>query len=465
MKLKHIFSEKRKFKFPEVPEIAAFTVSDFFNKTSRRVLPPANCIIAMHKMLIEYANDALGKNDPARFLSRLHESVAMGNGLTETRRGGCTIMADGLNYVFASNYFARVIYVLTYCGWSPNLNDFKDMISKRRICIGYPYKRTNGERRISAYPTIRKDAEYYPADCFYTPDWYLAHIVGVMDPFVGHERIDLRGVVLPRGKLDDWNIEAGLPVRRIQACLSKEEKEVVVAQFLRFLDPINYVLVPNQRHEMHSPQKRTRIGEEPCFISYLKRWMHKYVNEEESGLYEEFCKLALAPVESGSIEVLNDDIEKRGSIQLKVKITAKPMKESEVTLPIKEHCKKTKSKKTIDVASVNSGGLKAVRRMKLWSQRPGGHPYKIIRAFLLAQKEGIASRQLIEDYCTNQIDHPDMYIECFTERGSWGSLMSDAGNNYGHVFERLPECDKVKIWAPVMEVMEKYRNAFLRDMR
>lgn len=459
MNLKTFFKEKVNFKFDEVPEISTHTVAEFFNSTSRKVIPASECIIAMHKMLCEYAKDALGDDNPARFLSRLHESVAVGNGIVETRRGFCTIMDDGLSYVFASNYFARVVYILTKFGWRPDLNDFKDMISNRRVSVGY-IRTTNEERNISYYPA-NKDAEYKLGLGFRTPNWYLAHIVGVMDPFVGHEGIDLRGCVLPRGGVDDWNcmMDDGSRVRKIHSCLSKEEKEVVVAQFLRFLDPINYVLVPNQKHEVHSPQKRTRIGEEPCLISYLKRWMHKYVNEKEPGLYEDFCRLALAPVES--FEGIDADLERLGAIKLKVNTVTQSANETVIVPRIKEE-KITKRKEMDTVVRVNDGELKAVRRMKLWSQRPDGHPYKVIRAFLLAQKNGVASRQLIEDYCTNMIDHPDMYIECFTERGSLASLMTDAGNSYGHVFEMRPRHDKIKVWAPIMEAMEKYRDAFLR---
>ncbi len=465
MKLKEFFEGNRQFKFPKVPETTSLTIGNFFEQTTLTVIPAAEHIIAMHKMLVEYAKEALKENNPARFLSRLHESVAMGHGITETRRGGYTVMADGLKYAFASNYFARVIYVLTYCGWNPCLDDFMDMICKQRVCLGYPYKHTKGEDRISAYPTRRKDAEYYLSDCFYTPDWYLAHIVGVMDPFVGHEEIDLRGVVLPRGELADWKNEDGVPVRKMPICLSKKAKEVVVAQFLRFVSPINYVLVPNEKREIHSPQTRNRIGEEPCFISFLRRWMHKYVNDKEPGLYEEFCKLALAPVESGELKDLSNDIEERGKTRLKVMTTTQRMKDLSVKQALTEPVEKIKSKKVFAVKSCNFESLKAVRRMPLWSRRPQGHPYRVIRAFLLAQKDGVASYKLIEEYCTDSIDHPDMYIECFTERGCWGSLMSEAGNNYGHVFDFLSGSDEVRVWAPVRETLEKYREDFLRDDR
>lgn len=458
MELRDFFEAARGFRFPLVPEVTTTTVKEFFDHTAGTVIAPAKSIVAIHDMLVEYAKDALGHDSPARFLSRLHESVVMGNGRTETRRGGVTVMSDGFNYAFASNYFARVVYMLAYYGWKPDMRDFKDMILQRRVFLGFPLKgMTTGECRISAYPT-KGNAEYKTGN-LYAPGWYLAHIVGVMDPFMGHEAADLRGHVLPRGEIDDWERVNGVPVRQLDTILSPEEKKVVVAQFLRFLDPMNYVFVPNQRRESHRPRTRTRIGEEPCVISYLKAWMRCYVNAVRSNVYEEFCDLALAPRANGDLAA-NVDI--LGDYPIKVRTTTEPMTNEDGKIERKTKAAKVKAPRRVlhEDAYAEPQGLKAVRKMRRWSQHPEENPYKIIRAFLLAARDGVASYELMEEYCTDNVNHPEMFIECFSEGGSWGSMKSEGGHNYGHVFDQ--DGDEVSIWPPVQNVLMEYRNEFLR---
>ena len=458
MSLREFFQASRGFRFPLVPEVTTTSVKEFFDQTAGTVIASAKNIVAIHDMLVKYAKDALGHDSPARFLSRLHESVVVGNRQIETRRGGVTIMADGLNYVFASNYFARVVYMLAYYGWKPDMRDFKDMILQRRVFLGFPLKgMTPGEQRISAYPT-KRNAEYQTGN-LYAPGWYLAHIVGVMDPFVGPEAVDLRGQVLPRGELDDWRIINDVPVRQLDTVLSPEEKKVVVAQFLRFLDPMDYVLVPNQRRECHKPQTRTRIGEEPCVISYLKAWMRCYVNAVRPNVYEEFCDLALAPRANGD-QVAGIDII--GGTPIKVRTTTESMKNVGGKIERKTKAVKVKAPRHVlhDDTCARPEGLKALRRMRLWSQRPEGHPYRIIRAFLLAERDGVASYDLIKNYCTDNVRHPEMFVARFTERGSWDGMKSDGGNSYGHVFDQ--EGDEVRTWPPVQNVLMEYRDEFLR---
>lgn len=289
MKLKDYFAADRVV-FPKVPNGETQTVSEFFEKCLNKIWLLPETIVKWHRMLTSYSEP--NKNN--RLLVRLHESVPV-HGVCETRRGAITRMADGFEYAFASNFFARVIYSMAYRNYVPDEKDFADMINNRKVCISYPLHVNPGEQEISAYPSRIGNAEYSTKG-LYTPDWYLAHIADVNHikkvPYRGFEGVRPCDV-MPSGIMTDWKIKGGMVVRELNEEF-KGKKALVRANFLRFLDPINYFLVPARKLEQHEIGG-SRLGEVQAIVAYAKQKMISDVKRIDPGIYADFCDKALIP--------------------------------------------------------------------------------------------------------------------------------------------------------------------------
>lgn len=326
----------RNFKFPLVPTGRAESIQEFFEKCmgEANVVPNADVLIGWHKMLCKFV-DGVGN----RLLLRMYESVNE-NGSVETRRGAVTRMRDGLEFAFASNYFARVMYTLAYLGFVPRLQEFEEMINNRLVCISYPNRTTRTEQDISAYRSKVGDAQYNTKRC-YTPGWYLAHIVGVKSvPFRGYGNAKLSDFITA-GDPADWRNKGGMVVRSIDRRFNEDELRMIKAHCLRFLDPINYFLVPSASQESHKYGKRL-VGEDENVVRYALSQMKGLVGDD---VYADFCERALVPY-----DMVVGDI--RGSAETKI----------EIRFSSKRITKSTTSKKQVPVSRVKTqGGAKRIK--------------------------------------------------------------------------------------------------------
>ena len=287
MSLEKFFSTRRRF--PLVPDGRAETVGEFFDRCQPNIVHDGKVIKAWHELLSAFVDDVRN-----RLLIRLYESVS-NNGRLETRRGAITRMSNGFEFAFASNYFARVIYTMAYFGYVPKLNDFKNMINNRLVSISYPRRTTSSEQNIAAYNSRIKDAQYNTRDC-YTPGWYLAHIVGVNSTsFHGYN--GRLSDFISAGASEDWKLDNNrMVVRLINRDFSSLEFKVLRAHCLRFLDPINYFLVPSRTYERHV-LGRSHIGEDENVVAYAKEKIRQLVGDDT---YDDFCRRALVPVVESS---------------------------------------------------------------------------------------------------------------------------------------------------------------------
>lgn len=177
-----------------------------------------------------------------------------------------TVMQDGYTYAFASNYFARLIFSMAYAGFVPEYDDFKNMFLNREFPLFYPRGTTKCERQYAAF----NEKTY--EECFYTPGWYLAHIISVKDdPFYGYPKADLYEI-LPLGELSDWEETGDIHIRNMDKSFTKDEEIIIRAQFLRLIDPINYFLVPNKWKDI---QICKSVGENKDVISFMLREIMK----------------------------------------------------------------------------------------------------------------------------------------------------------------------------------------------
>ncbi|MCI7435315.1 MAG: hypothetical protein MSH22_01765 [Spirochaetia bacterium] len=286
------FFSNKEFSFPEPPTAMCDSVNDLYENCIKITVQPDRSIIEKwHDLLVRYANDSESVK-----LSRLYEHTSKGkkkvyeNGIEiekeiwDTRRGMQTVMQDGYTYAFASNYFARLIFSMAYAGFVPEYDDFKSMFLNHEFPLFYLGGTTECEREFASFKT-----KPYKA-CFYTQHWYLAHIISVKAlSFYGYPEVDLYKI-LSRGELSDWKKAGDIYIRSMNKSFTEDEKKIIRAQFLRFIDPINYFLVPSKWKERQSNGKGKKIGENEDVINFMIKKNHETFGKK----YEDFLDLALA---------------------------------------------------------------------------------------------------------------------------------------------------------------------------
>lgn len=273
--IEEFLSSKNKFIFPAVPTGKSNTVEEFYKDCISLVLPKnVKTVIRWHNLLKKYIYD-----DEAILLSRLYESRKI-NGIWDTRRGMLTRMQDGFSFAFASNFFARIIYTMAFYDFVPEYEDFKDMFKNRKFSLFSFMGKTEVEKKYAAFI----NPSYNPR--FYTQNWYLAHIIPVNDEsFYRFENKNINDIFTP-GSINDWKVNSsGYYERFLDYTLTEDDKKIARAHFVRFIDPINYFLVPNANHVTIS-----KIGEAPAIINYMR----KRASNLYQDVYDDFLKLAMS---------------------------------------------------------------------------------------------------------------------------------------------------------------------------
>lgn len=222
-------------------------------------------------------------------------------GRYDTRRACLTKFSDGFSYVFVSNYDAHEIFNMISKGVVPTEYEF---LNKMKT-YSFPLHYDNGKKKaceefdIAAYPPIGN----IRGGILTKNSWYLAHINGVNGTYeLNGKTICLRNnkdekeKIFPRGKLSDWKLENGNKyIRNLPVDLSDDEKKIVKAHFLRFVDPLNYFLTPKtslERNIIYLDDNNTNIGEEPHLTLYV---LNEYKKLYGNKYVDEFLKRALVP--------------------------------------------------------------------------------------------------------------------------------------------------------------------------
>lgn len=276
------------------------TIDDFYNNCVQRHILPVENVLAWHKMLMEYAD-----RPDAIYWIRYYESGSKASGRWNNRRACMTRFADGFSYVFVSNFDAHEILNMVRLGVVPDVNEFANLMKSLQYPLHYDPGTSCEESNINAYPNIGT-----PRGGILTFDhWYLAHINNIKGELLradgSYNTITYsEGLkIYPRGEMKDWSLDkvSGRKIRNLGYSLSAEEKSLVKAHFLRFVDPLNYFVTPGSKYERNSVC--SRIGE----YDILNRFMSsKFEQLYGSKVMDEFRNKAL--IKESSYVVTGNEI-------------------------------------------------------------------------------------------------------------------------------------------------------------
>lgn len=301
-------------RFPnQLPNGNDSTIDDFYRNCIAKNLCSKQDVLAWHDMLMEYV-----EMDDAVLWVRYYESGPKVNSRFTTRRACYTAFEDGFSYSFVSNFDVHEIFNMVFQGVTPNKQEFLDLMKSFKYPLHYDKGVSCEESSICAYPNIGS-----PKGGVLTVNhWYLAHINaikgGYLRPDGTVKKISKQEKerLYPKGSLSDWQKDPkdGIMTRKLNYSLSQDEKALVKAHFLRFVDPLNYFIVPGVKYETNDVCYN--IGEYDYLTTYVS---YQYESIYGKKAVNDFCDKALicAPCYSNIANIDQDPIEiKYGSVQI-----------------------------------------------------------------------------------------------------------------------------------------------------
>lgn len=293
------------------------TIDEFYNDCISLNSLPSQNVLAWHKMLMEYVD-----RPDAIYWVRYYEGCSKSqknknNGVWINRRGCLTEFKDGFSYVFVSNYDAHEIFNMIRLGVTPDVDEFLELMKTHQFKMHYDKGKSCEESSICSYPNIGNTK----GGILTSKQWYLAHIIGIKSEYLrrdgSYEKItDVeKEIIFPLGNIMDWKLDnsLGYKVRKLDYQLSQEEKEIVKAHFLRFIDPLNYYVTPGDKSQM--TPVINRIGDLEAMNDFMS---YKYETIYGIKIMDEFRKKALIKTLNTTSQNVVIDISYGPKIKTKV---------------------------------------------------------------------------------------------------------------------------------------------------
>ena len=337
-------TEKNAILYAEWSQRRNKTIGDFYSSFIKPRLPDTEVVLQWHKMLLEYT-----KKDGAVFPVR--DGATSGR----LRRGWLVSVDDHLDYsgkflyMFTDNDLATYIYKMALDGFCPTVDEFFSFMTEfvEPSQIAWLQKKTvkvrnetyNGQVRHflrmpvhfnhiggKTYPdNVESEKNAYinfspaPTCCLGRYGYKHAHVFGVK----GDYRINGEIIKWPDIKLVELGEESAIRQdyqwdskrhnfiwhRKMNSTEDRSAlREVVVAHFMRFLNPMNHFLSP-----MHGRNKFTTdqgnysfdIAEYDHLIAHLIS-----VRENELGpIFKEFEEIVLAPEHKNLADYSSEPID------------------------------------------------------------------------------------------------------------------------------------------------------------
>lgn len=315
------------------------TIADFYNDFVEERLPDPAIVIEWHNLLVKYASrkDAIFP-------------IRSGNVSKKLRRGWLVKADDGFSYMFTDNDLAAYIYKMALDGFCPDEDEFykfmtefvaPDKIEWLTIINQNPRKRskatinnaidkaTNKERHFLRMPIHfnriggagvdksedEKNAyintDPAPTCCLGKYNYKHAHLIGVGDALYKisvHGEIstflfeDVKSVLIGEDRDYQWDDTISNYVwnRKIGDYSGSIDfnviEEIIVAQFFRFLDPLNHFLAP-----MAEQNKFTKANGYPAIdiaeYDGLLRYIIARKSQSFGAVFTEFKSKVSAPDE------------------------------------------------------------------------------------------------------------------------------------------------------------------------
>lgn len=298
------------------------TIRDFYEKFIEKKLPDSNVVYKWHEALVDYCTN----QNLSGTIFFLRGGASAGH-----LRRGFLVKAKNADYyyAFSDNYMASYVYKMALDGETPTdgaelhklLTEFVDTnsIGWLNSCnrnIKYKNdKYNNGERWFPRFPVHykRSAGKQYPdkyeeelnsfiingpicsiGECGYK----LSHVFATGDKYcINNKNYKISDIIKNKFSLKEcsserrdyiWNKTKHNYVAENDV-ITNNDKEIAIACFLRFLDPINHFLAPKQGYNLYTPKVKAKINDVAEY-SHLLEYIKYRFSERYKKYYKVFCQ-------------------------------------------------------------------------------------------------------------------------------------------------------------------------------
>lgn len=305
------------------------TAEDFWKDFILPRLPKKEIALQWHKVLMEYVN-----RPNATFALRFY-NTATKDQYSNLRRGFLTKTDKGYSFFYTDNFHAAYYFKMALDSYVPTVNEIISAHAARKFPARFAWL-TSEEKELAAVPNGRNPG-------FTTAGYKIAHIHNVgMDYHSNGCDLSLKDIVekyFPRGERDDWQENADQYgkyfIRHLN--VSDEARKYLVAEFLRFVHPFNYFLMPkmtgkkNLKAIWFSPGGLKDAAEYPPLTLFVGNKFAEIYGQA----YEDFLKLI--EIDKEYLSALNAKSQRAfsGDLVLKISYGIKPDEKDEFNTPPK----------------------------------------------------------------------------------------------------------------------------------
>lgn len=312
MKLIDKLNNINKLKIKALETGSCKTMEEFWNEFVVPLLPDKDIVKKWNELLISYVQlpDAVYA---IRAFGSWNDSCIELEKDDELRRG---FLTQPLNveyeYFFTDNFYAAYFAKMAMDGYCPTLDEFYELMKERKFPARYG-RSCKLERNKAVYSLNGKDPGIGKAG------YKIAHIVDAGKSFnINGNPLNITELSeyfnFNRGKYSDWHYDAKQQIYVRNLPISKEAKDVLIAHFLRFVNPLNYFLVPKAKssykgkYKIYNEFMNVIKGKEDYDIAeykHLLSFAHNKFKSIYGQCYEEYLKLIMLPEKF--FDIVEDD--------------------------------------------------------------------------------------------------------------------------------------------------------------
>lgn len=256
------------------------TIADFYNDFIAHHMFNRNTVLAIHRALIEYV-----KKPNAVFAIRSYFSAPKHELYHTLRRGWLTRTTSGYSFFYTDNFYAAYYAKFAHDDFTFTAEELLETHLQRQFPSRFGLW-TNEEKEKRAVSAGKNPG-------FNIGGYKLAHIFATAEDDYCHNgtKQSLKQIVdkyFNRGERFDYQPNADGVCVRDNFDTPTIAKDFLIAQFLRFVDPLNYIILPQKKYENFGGRG---IAEHKPLLAFVQSKMQEIYGDE----YTEFLKLIMAP--------------------------------------------------------------------------------------------------------------------------------------------------------------------------
>lgn len=272
---------------------SATTIADFWDSFVEPRLPNPQIVIELYNLLCQYVDDA-----DAVFAIRCYgnwESDKAKDDYT-LRRGFYNLTDKGYSFFYTDNFYAAYFAKMAVDSYVPVYQEFKKHMISREFPARFG-RSTQAERDRMAYSIDGKKGK----DPGFARNGYkIAHVIdsgkGIYDLAGNHLLTigDICGAYCARGNYNAWTVHKDVfgDFFARDLAIDSSAKAFLIAHFLRFVCPMNYIFTPGKNNHILGVKVRMNdIAESEELQQYAMLKFH----ERFGTVYEDYLSRLLLP--------------------------------------------------------------------------------------------------------------------------------------------------------------------------